>query len=100
MLLNNKNIIMSKIIPYVGKYQYNDKKLINNEGLKLLIANRGNTSKTKTPLFLLDKSTPKGSYVSSLYPLNDMDAYSFDYKGFRYNLKIDETKGIAEIQQV
>jgi hypothetical protein len=90
---------MTNLSNLIGEYQYTKKVLTNNLGLKLLIANRGNTSKTKTPLFLVDKTTPKGNYISSLYPLSDA-AYSFDYKGYKYELKIDEVKGSAFISHV
>ncbi len=89
----------TKIINLIGPYQYTNKVLINNSGLKLIIANRSNTSKTKTPLFLLDKTTIKGGYISSLYPLADACIYKFDYEGFAYKLTIDEKEGIANIDK-
>lgn len=88
---------MTNLIKYSGWYQYQNKILTNNHGLKLQIANRSNTSKTKTPLFLLDKTTIKGSYISSLYPLSVADAYSFDYKGHKYQLTINESEGTAKV---
>ena len=90
MSANLKNII--------GSYQYENKSLSNTYGVKLLIANRSNTTTTKTPLFLLDKTTVKGGYISSLYPLSVCDAYKFDYKGFTYKLTIKQSEGIANIE--
>ena len=90
---------MTNLVKYVGTYQYENKVLTNNTGLKLMIANRGNVSSTKAPYFLLDKTTPKGSYVSSLYPLGTPDVYQFDYKGYAYKLKINEKEGIATINE-
>jgi hypothetical protein len=89
---------MTNLSNLIGEYQYTNKVLTNSLGLKLLIRNRSNTSKTKTPLFLLDKTTPAGSYISSLYPSGDA-AFKFDYKKINYELKIDELKGKAFISQ-
>ena len=89
---------MPNLSNLIGEYQYTKKVLTNSLGIKLLIVNRGNTSKTKTPLFLLDKTKPEGSYISSLYPLTDA-AFKFDYKGTKYELKIDEVRGKAFIGQ-
>ena len=91
---------MTNLINYVGTYQYQNKILTNNLGLKLQIANRSNTTNTKTPLFLLDKTTIKGSYISSLYPSSVVDAYRFDYKGFKYQLTINESEGTAKVHEV
>ena len=91
---------MTNIITYVGTYQYQNKILTNNEGLKLQIANRSNTTNTKTPLFLLDKTTVKGCYISSLYPLSVADAYAFDYKGHKYQLTLNESEGIAKVHVI
>ena len=88
---------MTKISNLVGTYQYTNKVLTNTLGLKLLISNRLNTSSTKTPLFLVDKSTPKGQYVSSLYPIDENSTYKFDYKGIGYVLTIKND--IATIEQ-
>lgn len=90
---------MTNLSNLIGEYQYTKKVLTNNLGIKLLIANRGNTTKTKTPLFLVDKTTPKGSYISSLYPLSDA-AFTFDYKGYKYELKIDEVNSKAFVSHV
>lgn len=89
---------MTNLSNLIGEYQYTKKVLTNDFGLKLLIANRGNTTKTKTPLFLVDKTTPKGNYISSLYPLGDA-VFKFDYKKINYELKIDELRGKAFISQ-
>lgn len=83
---------MTNLKNLVGEYQYSNKVLTNNTGLRLLIANRTNTSKSKTPLFIVDKTTPKGGYISSLYPLATPNTYSFDYVGVKYNLIIEESK--------
>ena len=91
---------MTNLINYSGTYQYQNKILTNNSGLKLQIANRSNVSSTKAPLFLLDKTTAKGSYISSLYPLSVMDAYSFDYKGYKYQLTINESEGTAKVHVI
>lgn len=90
---------MTNLEKFVGEYQKEKNVLTNGQGLKLLIANRSNTSQTKTPLFLLDKSTPKGSYISSLYPLSDCE-YRLDFKGVKYELKIDNNTNKAHIHQV
>lgn len=90
---------MPNLSNLIGEFQYQKKVLTNTLGLKLLIANRSNTSKTKTPLYLLDKTTPAGIYISSLYPLSDA-AFSFDYKGYKYELKIDEVNSKAFISHV
>lgn len=91
---------MANLKNLIGTYQYTGKILVNKSGLKLMIANRGNVTSTKTPLFLLDKTTVKGGYISSLYPLSVPDAYKFDYKGFAYKLIIDEKEGIANIEGI
>lgn len=91
---------MTNLIKYSGTYQYQNKILTNNSGLKLQIANRSNTTNTKTPLFLLDKTTAKGSYISSLYPLSVTDVYSFDYKGFKYQLTLNESEGTAKVHVI
>jgi len=91
---------MTNLIKYSGTYQYQNKILTNNSGLKLQIANRSNVTSTKTPLFLLDKTTEKGSYISSLYPLSVADAYSFDYKGFKYQLTLNESEGMAKVHVI
>lgn len=91
---------MTNLINYSGTYQYQNKILTNNLGLKLQIANRSNVTSTKTPLFLLDKTTVKGSYISSLYPLSVADSYVFDYKGFKYQLTINESEGIAKVHVI
>lgn len=90
---------MTNLSNLIGEFQYTKKVLTNTLGLKLLIANRGNTTKTKTPLFLVDKTTPKGSYISSLYP-SGADAFKFDYKGIKYELKIDEVNSKAFVSHV
>lgn len=91
---------MTNLINYSGTYQYQNKILTNNLGLKLQIANRSNVTSTKTPLFLLDKTTVKGSYISSLYPLSVADSYAFDYKGSKYQLTINESEGIAKVHVI
>ena len=91
---------MTNLINYSGTYQYQNKILTNNLGLKLQIANRSNVTSTKIPLFLLDKTTVKGSYISSLYPLSVADSYAFDYKGFKYQLTINESEGIAKVHVI
>ena len=90
---------MTKISTLVGCYKIKGKQLLHNSGLKLLIANRSNTSKAKTPLFLVNKSIDKGGYISSLYPLVDVGAYGFDYQGVKYELVLNEPNQIAEIKR-
>ena len=90
---------MTNLKKYIGTYQYENKVLTNTTGLKLMIANRSNTTNTKTPLFLLDKTTIKGGYISSLYPLAN-DLFKFDYKGFAYHLKVDNLEKVAFISHV
>lgn len=90
---------MTNVLQLVGTYQYKNKKLSKGNDLKLLIANRGNVTATKTPLFLLDKTTVKGGYISSLYPLS-ADVFNFDYKGFKFELKINEVEEVAIISHV
>ena len=88
---------MPKIENLEGQYNLKANILTNNEGLKLLIAKRSTATKTKTPTFLIDKTTNQGNYISSLYPL-DTDYFKFDYQGKYYQIRLFRNEGLAEIQ--
>jgi hypothetical protein len=63
------------------------------ENTKLLQTSRANTTSKKSVYFLLDKTDKNGSYISSLYYVNNsegFDIYKFDYHGAKYILKRNE----------
>lgn len=70
---------------FVGNYTIKGSYLIS-KNLKLLISERKNVTLNKPKYFLVDKSDPKGNYISSLYYLAE-NQYYFDYGGIRYELK-------------
>jgi hypothetical protein len=96
---------MTKINPLVGLYKLEKNYLLSTDkavNRKLLLTSRINISAKKPVHFLLDKSTPKGSYISSLFWVSDntgIDTYNFDYKSVKYILTIDKDNQIAEIKQ-
>lgn len=96
---------MTKINPLVGLYKLEKNYLLSTDkavNRKLLLTSRINISAKKPVHFLLDKSTPKGSYISSLFWVSDntgIDTYNFDYKNVKYILTIDKDNQIAEIKQ-
>lgn len=95
---------MTKIIPLVGIYKLEKNYLLSTDktvNRKLLMTSRINVGAKKPPTFLLDKTNPKGSYISSLYWVSTstpIDTYQFDFKGIKYNLTIDNNCEIAEIK--
>ena len=96
---------MTKINPLVGLYKLEKNYLLSTDkavNRKLLLTSRINISAKKPVHFLLDKSTPKGSYISSLFWVSDntgIDTYNFDYNSVKYILTIDKDNQIAEIKQ-
>lgn len=96
---------MTKINPLAGLYKLEKNYLLSTDKVvnrKLLLTSRINISAKKPVHFLLDKSTPKGSYISSLFWVSDntgIDTYNFDYKSVKYILTIDKDNQIAEIKQ-
>jgi hypothetical protein len=73
----------------VGTYQREGSKLIS-ENLNLLISKRKNTSPTKPPYFIVNKtSSPKGDYISSLYPLGNNE-FKIDFQGTNYKIIFEE----------
>lgn len=96
---------MTKINPLVGLYKLEKNYLLSTDkavNRKLLLTSRINISAKKPVNFLLDKSTPKGSYISSLFRVSDntgIETYNFDYKNVKYTLTIDKDNQIAEIKQ-
>lgn len=89
---------MVKINNLQGEYKL-FKRVLKGNGLKLLIAKRNKTTKTKTPQFLYDISTKQGRYISSLYPLAD-NVYKLDFQGVEYQLKLDEAESKGFISHV
>lgn len=64
-----------------------------SENIKLLQTSRINTTSKKSINFLLDKTEKNGSYISSLYYVNNsegFDIFKFDYQGAKYILKRNE----------
>jgi hypothetical protein len=72
----------------VGAYNKQGNKLISTSAC-LLISERKQIAPNKPKYFLVDKSTPQGKYISSLYPVSH-GKYSFDYNGIKYRLEISE----------
>ena len=69
---------------FVGNYQIKGNYLIS-KNLKLLISERKNITLNKPKQFIIDKSLPKGNYISSLYYIAE-NQYYFDFNGTRYEL--------------
>jgi hypothetical protein len=85
---------MEQKYQFVGTYNREGSKLISTGGC-LLISERKQITPNKPKYFLVDKTIPKGGYVSSLYPVNDC-IYYFDYKGVKYQLELSDR--VAEIK--
>ena len=96
---------MTKITSLVGLYKLQKNYLLSSDKTitrKLLMTSRINVGGKKPVHFLLDKTEPKGNYISSLFWVSDntgLDTYNFDYKNVKYILTIDKNKEIAEIKQ-
>ena len=75
---------MSANYNFVGNYQIKGSYLIS-KNLKLLISERKKPTLNKPKNFLIDKSVPKGNYISSLYYVAE-NQYYFDFNGVRYEL--------------
>lgn len=88
----------ANLFNFVGTYKKVGNNLTSTDGTKLLISTRANTSKGKTPLFLVNKSIVKGGYVSSLYPTEIENQYNFDYKSVKYTIVVKEVEQIAEVK--
>jgi hypothetical protein len=93
---------MSNLIRLEGTYKIIGNHFIHTtQNLKLLLTSRINVTDKKPVKFLLDKTDNKGSYISSLYPLNcttETETYKFDYKGIKYILRQSKADCIAEIK--
>jgi hypothetical protein len=93
---------MAKLKNITGTYNRLGNNLIHStEKIKLLITVRANVTDKKSVKFLLDKTDNKGSYISSLYLVQDntgVEVYKFDYQGIKYILTQSETEGKAEIK--
>lgn len=94
---------MSNLTNLTGTYKVDGSYLIHiDHPVKLCVTTRTHTA-TKKPLkFLVDKTTPNGGYISSLYPTRDHtggDSYNFDFKGYRYILTINKTTQTGRIKQ-
>lgn len=76
---------MSANYNFVGNYTKKGNYLIS-QNLKLLISERKEVTPKKPKNFIVDKSVPKGNYISSLYYVAE-NQYYFDYNGIRYELK-------------
>lgn len=86
---------MSANYNFVGNYQIKGNYLISRN-LKLLISERKNPTLNKPKTFIIDKSVPKGNYISSLYYVAE-NQYYFDYNGIRYELNYS-SDNTAEIK--
>lgn len=93
---------MTKLLNLSGIYDVAGNYLTNIK-FKFLIAKRKNLAPKKPTAFLLDKTTPSGSYISSLYfkesDNTGNEVYKFDYQGHNYILKVDSTKKQAQIYE-
>ena len=69
---------------FVGNDQIKGKYLIS-KNLKLLISERKNITLNKPKQFIIDKSVPKGNYISSLYYVAE-NQYYFECNGVRDEL--------------
>lgn len=83
---------------FSGTYKRQGNKLISKHTC-LLIAERQPTP-TKPKYFIVDKSTQKGIYISSLFPKTENktdtgNVYWFDYNGTKYELVLKDIE--AEI---
>ena len=85
-MANLKNIVgIYKVLKHYFQH--------TTENTKLLQTSRINTTSKKSIHFLLDKTEKNGSYISSLYYVNNsegFDIYKFDYQGAKYILKRNE----------
>ena len=63
---------------------------LQGKGVSYLIAERKNTTPTKTRYFLLQKQ-PRERYISSLY--GEYPTFQLEYQGTRYQLKLSDTTG-------
>ena len=86
IVANLKNIVgIYKVLKHYFQH--------TTENTKLLQTSRINTTSKKSIHFLLDKTEKNGSYISSLYYVNNsegFDIYKFDYQGAKYILKRNE----------
>jgi hypothetical protein len=86
--------MMQQNYDFVGTYQREGAKLISGT-ITLLISERKQITPTKPKFFIVDKSTPKGCYISSLFPIRASNTtgevlYHFDYKSIKYKLILNE----------
>jgi hypothetical protein len=93
---------MTNLSYFVGNYNIVGNQLINNEkNIKLLVSKRVQISEKKSTYFLLNKSVPKGAYISSLYECasdSGIECYNFDYQKVKYVLTINKEKQVAEVK--
>ena len=93
---------MTNLSYFVGNYNIVGNQLINNEkNIKLLVSKRVQISEKKSTYFLLNKSVPKGAYISSLYECSTdsgIECYNFDYQKVKYVLTMNKEKQVAEVK--
>lgn len=95
---------MANLKNFSGTYNLIGSQLLNTEtNTKLLLSERSNLTGKKARYFLVDKSTPSGSYISSLYECancTQKDTYYFDYQNIKYVLivKKDQLKAYINRQ--
>jgi hypothetical protein len=93
---------MSKLLNLSGIYNVAGNYLTNIK-FKFLIAKRKNLAPKKPVAFLLDKTTPSGQYISSLYfkesDNTGNEVYKFDFQGYNYVLKVNNSNKQAEIYE-
>lgn len=93
---------MTKIFNLSGIYSIAGNYLTNTK-FKFLIAKRKNLAPKKPVAFLLDKTTPSGQYISSLYfkesDSTGNEVYKFDFQGHNYFLKVNNLNKQAQIYE-
>ena len=86
---------IEKIVSYFqGVYEIKSKSLIKQgvKGLqKFTIGTRKNPTPTKPLRYLLDTSSKKVFYVSSIYPTKEEHNYKIEFKGVWFDLEQSDT---------
>lgn len=89
---------MARNYLFVGNYKRSGNKLTHTDtpNLQILIAERQKVTSKKSKYFILDKSTPSGKYISSLYELGNNQFY-FDYQGLKYKLELGKDTAVINL---
>ena len=92
---------MAKKVNFVGTYTKLGSKIFNEHHTFILSERKRKTSKKSNQfLLLLNKTTGKRVYISSIYPTRTKDTFKFDHQGQDYTITINDNKATITLFNV